>query len=935
MMSFFKTRNNDKGFSLIEMLISMIIFSIVMGIIYSFLLQTKKELTEAEIGLTLTSDAQSAINSLRKDLYQIGVGRDVVNDQPMILRAGMFDLIFCADLDREIRNPDKRYGSIDPSLSTPFGISSAFMPLYHLFDPTIPEDERFVGWDTNAEYGYKNLGAEIVRYSLDSNQDNKINHLDLEDNITIGEARQRTNNPNDFWLFKEWWGCIKDGGGYRNAHSGVHPVALNVRGLFFDPIDGVTPDENKNFKYPNGDYPTVMFTYWGHFWDSLTVPNDPSHADWPGEPLDLWGDWGNMDTVPLIQSMVPGPDGARNGVLDQHEIERMLENPMWSEVNLNYMRYITGRAGESPDGDENGNGIPGEDRLDQFIRRIGVNILVESSSPYPKAPNLRRSDLRNPNKPVYYHYKDYEVSIDINPKNLAYSGSALVEMDQMTPTPVPTLPPTETPINTPGPGTPTVTPHETPSPDPSPSPTPTPDTGVHFDPNDGEIILGGRFFVHARSLPYNITPPDDICQYIDTHSYFIANGYDIKHAKPANLSNPPLGKDPWKDLVLASNQAWDQNDNLFYMRHAPNKGIDGFFDLKKAKAGKGPKDQITSIATGNLGDFGFVPPEFDKIVVATHRYDSSESGINHIQIFGVEAAFSTLVELDLLGVLVIEGPKERYIKDMVVADFAGKGTEQLAIMTNASDGSPQISIYDLSGNSWTDFITLPALNFATGIQCAKLVVGPVLDDANYFSEPDLIVVAENGEFAIFRNKRSGQLEFEGPFYPEEASHVFKDFDSVTGAVVYDSWNFAEGFYKPVLAIVGNSSENMSLVHYALDTIENIHRIILASGPLWDEDEGRPLYFVIKGMAYVPLKNSWDVISTHLVFNAIVDNENYLIVSKDPVTHTVWKDSFCYHQLNIDGGINCITSTRHELTQAKPTPTPEPTAFPTVVPTILP
>ena len=127
---------------------------------------------------------------------------------------------------------------------------------------------------------------------------------------------------------------------------------------------------------------------------------------------------------------------------------------------------------------------------------------------------------------------------------------------------------------------------------------------------------------------------------------------------------------------------------------------------------------------------------------------------------------------------------------MVVLNFAGKD-RKLAIMNSASDGSPQISIYDLSGNSWTDFITLPTLNFATGMQCAKLVVGPVLDEVNNYSEPDLIVVAENGEFAIFRNKRSGQLEFEGQFYPKN-SDVSKDFDNVTGAVFYEFIEINEG-----------------------------------------------------------------------------------------------------------------------------------------------
>lgn len=928
-MSYLKARNTGKGFSLIEMLISMVIFSIVMGIIYSFLLQTRKDLSEAEVELTLTDSAQTAVNALRKDLYQIGVGRDVQQEQPQILRAGMFDLIFCSDLDREIRNPDKRYGCPDPTLSIPFGAGSPFRPLYFLHDPTVPEDERYTGWDPNTAYGYRNLGAEIVRYSLDSNQDNIVNHLDLEDNIVFEGTRQRTTNPNDFWLFKEWWGCVKDGSGYRNEHSGVHPVAFNVRGLFYSPEGKILPEMNKRHMYPSGVYPSVLFTYWGHFWDTLTVPNDPSDPDWPGEPLDLWGDWGNQDPVALTQPIKSGPDGARNGVLDMHEIERMMTDPLYAEVNLNYMKYVTGVAGESPEGDENGNGIPGENRLDQFIRRIGVNIVVEASSPNPKAPNLNRSNTANPEKPVYYYYKDYEIGIQINPRNLVYSGSPEVDMDQLTPTPIPTHTPTPFPTDTPDPSLPTNTPTTSPTPDPASTHTPTPNPNI-YDANDGEVIMGGLDYIYARSIYYKAPTIDSVCDMMGELNYFATfGGHSITHIKPANFCDPVGYFDAWNDLVFATNSTGG-SANLFYYKNIPGTGIDGFTNLNSTVVGYNPNDRITSIAAGNLGPFGYVHPDYDEVAVAYHRYTGSSPELSFIEIYALNLTCGDLIPAPYHSPLTVYGPQGRMFKDMVIADFSGNGVGELAVLNNAADGSPQITIYkNIASNDWSDAITLPPLNFyIEGIQCAKLVVGSVLNGNRKYVEPDLIVVAENGQFAVLRNARNGTVSFTEIYYPGVYSTIFDNFNNVAGAVMYDASNFAENDYWPVLAVAGNSDEQFHLAHYDMRTETSVTLMTSASGPLWYSS---PLSSTLKGLTYVPLESSPDSVSTYLVVPARIDGFDYVIVSKDPVTYTSLIDSTCSKQLlDTYGGINCITSTRNALSQFlsyMPTPTPEPEPTP--------
>ncbi len=922
----FKSENRRAGFSLVEMLISMVVFSIVMGIIYSFLLQTKKDLSEAEVELDLTDNAQSAINALRKDLYQIGVGRDNDKEQPQILRAGMYDLIFVADLDREVRNADKRYGSPIPGGMT-FSLGDPFYPLYYLYNSAIPESMNFTGWDRMANYGFQNLGAEIVRYSLDSNGDNVVAAGDLEDNIDVEDGREHTMNPNDFWLFKEWWGCVKTGSTFENQHSGRHPVAFNIRGLYYNPSGNVMPTTNSRFAYENAEYPKVLFTYWGHFWNSVTDHDDPSDPEWPGEPLDLWGDLGNQTLIQLDQPTAPGVDGARNGVLDKNEIDEMNRNQFKSQINLMYLFYVTGRAGESETGDENGNGIPGENRIDQFIRRVGVNVVVEADSPNFKSPNLERSDVSIPT-PRYYYYKDYEVSIQINPKNLIYSGSPVVDMNQMTPTP---LPPTATPIpptNTPDPSIPTNTPTNSPTPDPMATPTATPDA-FSFDEDDGEVVMGGFNYIYGMSVSRTASQISDVCNLTNQSNYLSLYGYPVTRVKPANLCDTIGFFDPWNDVVLV-NDADNGQPNLFYYKHNAATSVNGFSTLRSTSVGYHPTDRITSFATGNIGTFGFSSTEYDEVVVASHRYDGTSMEKTLLEIFALNAPCGDLIPVTSPPPLIFDS--NRIIKDMLIADFDGDGLGELVTMSNhvAADGVSQIRYYpDIAGMGWSHFYEFPVLDFGTNIQCSKLVAATVYTGLDHPIEPDLIVVAENGRFAVLQNLRDGS---DNPFASTirfSTIEAFDRFNSVTGAVVYDANNM-DGAYYPVLAISGNSAivDNVQLVHYEMFNMTTATiPLVNCSGTIWPFLASN---LNVKGLAYVPVQGALGI-DTYLVLPVNVAGYDFCVFIKNPVSATISLTdpavSCQLELLSIVGGINCITSTRNALSEdlsTMPTPSPLPT-----------
>ncbi|MBN1878902.1 prepilin-type N-terminal cleavage/methylation domain-containing protein [bacterium] len=918
--------NRHAGFSLVEMLISMVVFSVVMGIIYSFLLQTKKDLSEAEVELDLTDNAQSAINALRKDLYQIGIGRDTEKTQPQILRAGMFDLIFVADLDREVRSTDKRYGSPDPNLPMSFSPGSPFLPIYFLFDPGIPELFRFTGWDPSLSYGYNNLGAEVVRYSLDCNGDNVISSLDLEDNIEMDGAREQTINPNDFWLFKEWWGCYNSSGVYINQHSGRHPVAFNIKGMFYKPTGGTPSGTNSRFIYPDGSYPKILFTYWGHFWNSITDHDDPGDPDWPGEPLDLWGDFGLQNPIQINQPITPGVDGSRDGVLDMNEINEMMSNPNKSEINLLYLAGITGRCAESLTGDENGNGIPGEYRIDQFIRRIGVTLVVEADSPNPKSPNLERSNMTNPSAPGYYYYKDYEVSIQINPRNLIYSGSPLVDMGQMTPTPIP---PTSTPLpptNTPDPSIPTNTPTNTHTPDPMATPTATPDQ-LGFDKDDGEVVIGGLNYIYGLSIDRMAPSVSEICALTNSSTYLALFGYPVTQVEPANFCDLPGSFDPWNDVVM-SNNANGGLSNLFYYKHNTESSVNGFSTLHSTSVGYDPSDRITCFATGNIGPFGYVPDEYDEVVVAYHRYNGAPTEKTLIEVMALNYNCGDLISVSNPPPLSLD--TNRIIKDMLIADFDGDGIGELVTMTShfGTEGVSQIRYYpDIFNQGWSTYHEFPILNFGTNVQCAKLVADTVYTGNAKPIEPDLIIVGENGRFAVITNRRSGTVS-PNPFNTTirySTSDAFDRFSTVTGAVVYDSNNLSS-VYEPVMAISGNSdvSDNVQLVHYQMtDIATSTIPLANCSGSIWPTPGE---IISTKGMSYVPVFGTVNS-DTYLVIPVNVGGIDYATFIKNPVLSSgpVFDPSVsCQLELySVIGGINCITSTRNELSGdlgTMPTPT---------------
>lgn len=937
--------NKEKGFSLVEMLISMVIFSIVMGIIYTYLLQTKLDVAEVQEELNTADNAQTAINSLRKDLYRIGIGRDSGQEQPQLLRAGMYEIIFISDLDQEIRNQDKRFGSPNHNLiGMTFNPGDDYYPLAFLYDATIPENRKSHNFDPLVAYGNQNLGAEIVRYSLDMNSDGVINYEDLEDNIDIDADRVHTQNPNDFWLNKEWWGTVKLPGFYRNSYSGSHPVAFNLKGMFYKHDAGIPVASNNRFRYPAGNYPPPIFTYWGHFYNTITANDDPQDENWPGEPIELWGDWGGQRPTfnqPSTPNLITG---ARDGVLSDAEIQYMYNNPLYCEVNLNYLQASSGRAGERDGQDLNGNGIPGEQQLDDFIRRIGVTIITESDSPNPNRPNLQRSDLRNPANPSYYYYQDYELSVQINPRNLAYSGNPVIQIDQMTPTPPPSTPTPAPPTNTPDPSAPTPTQTNTPIPSPTPGFTP----GL-YDPFNSDVIIGTETnLIKAVNIDRNGTIAPDLCAEALQLDLYAGSG-SIIDMEPANFCDVPGFFDRWNDLVIATD-ATNGIPNLIYFKHLAYRGIDGIQRVNDIIVGSETQDQISCIEVGNLGYFGLAHEDYDEVVVAYRRPGVPSQ--TFLEVFFLNIQCGDLVSVGSL--LPIEGfVTENSIQDMLISDFDGDGLGELVILWDSpvSAGTSQIRYYPDLNNTATGWLDYQDwfIDWGVDVQCTKLIATQATLGIPVPVEKDLIVVAENGDFRLIPNHRTG-VPGDMPF-PTAASDFFSplmmnfDMENITAAAAYNRINH-DLDYHPVLALVGQcpSDQYHHIIHYDISDPANIFEMPMDSGPivpLVGTPAPTPVYPIVNplDMVYAPTTDmSGNFRNRNLIIPTFFNlNYYYFIALMNPVdyhdTTHIWAN--CQFEMaGLLGGLTCITSTTNsysEFISYMPTPTPINSPSPTATP----
>jgi prepilin-type N-terminal cleavage/methylation domain-containing protein len=213
------------GFSLVEMLVSLALFSIVLSMVFAFLDQAGRKLETEANGVQTHQGARVAMDELGLLVQQAGFGierRDPGNPaswQRAVIHAGPHALAFNANLDDAV-------GAIGPEVTL-----------------TFPDGSSYAGEadDETTE------GAETYYYTLDANDDGQISAADRWASAAGSyNPAGSTENPLDYALFRRVYG-------FDGEQSGGQPVALTPY-LF---TNATATDD-----YGDGTSPEPLFTYW-------------------------------------------------------------------------------------------------------------------------------------------------------------------------------------------------------------------------------------------------------------------------------------------------------------------------------------------------------------------------------------------------------------------------------------------------------------------------------------------------------------------------------------------------------------------------------------------------------------------------------------------------------------------------------------------------
>lgn len=233
---------NRKGFTLIEVMVTLTIFSIIITGIIGLYINSQKTKQRVDAMTAAQQAGRSAIDFIIKDLRATGYNIDIdesgaVAPQRRIAYAGPYEVIINANLNPISDTPDNP--------QTP----QAYDPGY---------DPKPVHYNPGLKYS---TGAETIVYTLDYNNDGTVNSADRNS----FEARM-TSNPNDYALVKRVYGYDPT---LRN-NGGVNQIVSVIAG----------PDV-----FPSQTTGTPIFLYWyDHDADIST-------------PLKLWGDSDNDSLI--------------------------------------------------------------------------------------------------------------------------------------------------------------------------------------------------------------------------------------------------------------------------------------------------------------------------------------------------------------------------------------------------------------------------------------------------------------------------------------------------------------------------------------------------------------------------------------------------------------------------------------------------------------
>jgi len=176
-------RAGSRGFTMIELMVTLLVLVVVMLGLMLVLQGSTASRTRTVVGIDAREKAGVAIDMIAADLRGAGSGTDGghATPQPAIAYVDSLELMLCGDFSGAATGP------VDTLAYTPSGNPHPFK-LTGLYAPPIK---------------YR-TGAELIRWTLDLNNDGAVDASDIAD--SNGVDVRRTQNPNDYMLVRQIYG---------------------------------------------------------------------------------------------------------------------------------------------------------------------------------------------------------------------------------------------------------------------------------------------------------------------------------------------------------------------------------------------------------------------------------------------------------------------------------------------------------------------------------------------------------------------------------------------------------------------------------------------------------------------------------------------------------------------------------------------------------
>lgn len=187
--SFRGSRNPNRGFTLIELMVTLAIFALVAAAVTLVLMQSAKSKQQTTQHIESEQGARSALDLMSRDIRCAGYGTDMdylPAPQPAIEYVDSKEIILS-----ENQAPYPETNVAGPSAPLAYNPASIHRPF--------PLDGT--AWTPPARY---RTGAELIRYTLDVNNDGVVNATDIAS--PEGADAAATPNPNDYVLVRQVYG---------------------------------------------------------------------------------------------------------------------------------------------------------------------------------------------------------------------------------------------------------------------------------------------------------------------------------------------------------------------------------------------------------------------------------------------------------------------------------------------------------------------------------------------------------------------------------------------------------------------------------------------------------------------------------------------------------------------------------------------------------